>query len=75
MDRNKKNWHLIGTLGLTLIASYGSLFYAFSLLAPEIHRTLGWRMEVIFGAFSWGLLAAGLGLHGPAQQGNGPRQQ
>lgn len=40
--------------------SYGSLFYAFSLLAPEIHRTLGWRMELVFGAFSWGLLIAGL---------------
>jgi hypothetical protein len=37
MDHNKKNWHLIGILGFTLIASYGSLFYAFSLLAPEIH--------------------------------------
>jgi hypothetical protein len=47
MDHNKKDWHLIGTLGLTLIASYGSLFYAFSLLSPEIHRTLDWRMEVI----------------------------
>jgi len=44
MEHNKKNWHLIRTLGLTLIASYGSLFYAFSLLAPEIHRTLGWRI-------------------------------
>jgi MFS family permease len=60
MEHNKKSWHLIGTLGFTLIASYGSLFYAFSLLAPEIHRTLGWRMETVFGAFSWGLLVAGL---------------
>jgi MFS family permease len=60
MEHNKKNWHLIGTLGFTLIASYGSLFYAFSLLAPEIHRALGWRMELVFGAFSWGLLVAGL---------------
>ncbi len=60
MEHNKKNWHLIGTLGVTLIASYGSLFYAFSLLAPEIYRALGWRMELVFGAFSWGLLVAGL---------------
>lgn len=60
MEHNKKNWHLIGSLGFTLIASYGSLLYAFSLLAPEIHRTLGWRMELVFGAFSWGLLVAGL---------------
>ena len=60
MEHNKKNWHLIGSLGFTLIASYGSLLYAFSLLAPEIHRTLGWRMELVFGAFSWGLLIAGL---------------
>jgi MFS family permease len=60
MEHNKKNWHLIGKLGFTLIASYGSLFYAFSLFAPEIHRSLGWRMETVFGAFSWGLLVAGL---------------
>ena len=60
MEHNKKNWHLIGALGFTLIASYGSLFYAFSLLAPEIHRTFGWRMELVFGAFSWGLLVTGL---------------
>ena len=60
MEHSKKNWHLIGSLGFTLIASYGSLLYAFSLLAPEIHRTLGWRMELVFGAFSWGLLVAGL---------------
>lgn len=60
MELNKKNSHLIATLGFTLIASYGSLLYAFSILAPEIHRTLGWRMELVFGAFSWGLLVAGL---------------
>lgn len=60
MEHNKKNWNLIGILGVTLITSYGSLFYAFSLLAPEIHRTLGWRLEWVFGAFSWGLLVAGL---------------
>lgn len=60
MEFNKKNSYLIATLGFTLIASYGSLLYAFSLLAPEIHHTLGWRMELVFGAFSWGLLVAGL---------------
>lgn len=60
MEHQKKNGRLVGSLGFTLIASYGSLFYAFSLLAPEIHRTLGWRMEWVFGAFSWGLLVAGL---------------
>ena len=60
MEHNKSNWHLIGSLGFTLIASYGSLLYAFSLLAPEIHQALGWRMELVFGAFSWGLLVAGL---------------
>lgn len=60
MEHNKKKPHLIGSLGFTLIASYGSLFYAFSLLAPEIHRALNWRMEMVFGAFSWGLLVAGL---------------
>ncbi|MDB5763224.1 MAG: transporter [Herminiimonas sp.] len=60
MNNNKTHWKIVGILGITQITSWGSMFYAFSLLAPEIQHGLGWRAEVVFGAFSWSMLVAGL---------------
>lgn len=60
MKNNRTHWKIVGILGITQIASWGSMFYAFSLLALEIQRGLGWRAEVVFGAFSWSMLVAGL---------------
>lgn len=51
---------IIGGLGIALIVSWGSIYYAISLLAPDIQRELGWRAEIVYGAFSWSLLVAGL---------------
>ncbi|SHN43579.1 Predicted arabinose efflux permease, MFS family [Duganella sacchari] len=53
-------WHTIGILAFTQIASWGSLYYAFSIVAPGIGRELGMRAELVYGAFSWSLLVAGL---------------
>jgi len=50
----------VGILAVTQIVSWGSLFYAFSIVAPDIQRDLGLGPELVFGAFSWALLAAGL---------------
>jgi MFS family permease len=50
----------IGILAVTQIASWGSLYYAFAILAPDIQRDLGLGPELVFGAFSWSLLVAGL---------------
>jgi predicted MFS family arabinose efflux permease len=50
----------IGILACTQIISWGSLYYAFSILAPGIQRELGWSTTLVFGAFSWSLLVAGL---------------
>ena len=50
----------IGILGLTQILSWGSLYYAFAILAGDIGRELHLRPELVFGAFSWSLLIAGL---------------
>lgn len=50
----------VGLLGITQISAWGSLFYAFALLAPEIQRELGWRPDIVFGAFSLALLVSGL---------------
>jgi predicted MFS family arabinose efflux permease len=50
----------IGILAITQILSWGMQCYAFSVLAPEIARSLGLRAELVYGAFSWSLLVAGL---------------
>lgn len=53
-------WHTVGILAFTQIASWGSLYYAFSILAPSIGHDLALRQELVYGAFSWSLLVAGL---------------
>lgn len=53
-------WKIIGILATTQILSWGSLYYAFSILAPRIMAEMAWRPEIVFGAFSWSLLVAGM---------------
>jgi MFS family permease len=50
----------VGILAATQVVSWGSLYYAFTILAPGIRRDLGLAPEVVFGAFSWALIVAGL---------------
>ena len=50
----------IAALGLTQIIGYGSLYYSFSILAPDMARDLHWSSEWIFGALSVALLIGGL---------------
>jgi MFS family permease len=50
----------IGILAVTQIVSWGSLYYAFAIVAPDIRRELALSPELVFGAFSWALLVAGL---------------
>lgn len=50
----------IPILAVTQIVSWGTLYYAFAVVAGDIQRELGWRAETVFGAFSWCLLAGGL---------------
>lgn len=57
---NREPWKIVYLLACTQIVAYGSLYYAFAILAPEIQRETGWHTEIVFGAFSWSLLAAGL---------------
>lgn len=57
---HKEPWRIVYLLAVTQIIAYGSLYYAFAILAPEIQRETGWRTEIVFGAFSWSLLVAGL---------------
>jgi len=55
-----QSWKTIAILAVTQVVSWGSLYYAFAILGPDIERELGWRAETVFGAFSWSLLVAGL---------------
>ena len=50
----------IGILSITQIASWGALYYAFAVLAPDIRRDLHISNEMAFAAFSWSLLVAGV---------------
>lgn len=50
----------VAILAVTQILSWGSLYYAFSILAPSIGRDLRLAPELLYGAFSASILIAGL---------------
>lgn len=56
MERRLPRWALAG-LGTTQIIGYGTLYYAFSVLVPDIARDFAVSEKWIFGAFSLALLA------------------
>ncbi|MFL6622253.1 MAG: MFS transporter [Sulfurifustaceae bacterium] len=51
---------LIPALSVTLMTSYGSLYYAMAVLARPIQAELGWSGDITLGAYSLALLIAGL---------------
>jgi MFS family permease len=53
-------WNVVRILAFTQVMSWGALYYAITILAPGIERELGWRPEIVFGAFSWSLLISGM---------------
>jgi MFS family permease len=57
---SKDPWKIVWLLAFTQVVSWGSLYYAFAIVASDIQRETGWRNEIVFGAFSWSLLIAGL---------------
>lgn len=50
---------VIAALGITQIVGYGTLYYSFSILAPDMARDFGWSLEWVFGVLSVALLAGG----------------
>lgn len=60
MESRASTTRTLAILGFTQIMSWGSLYYAFAILARDIERELGLRAELVFGAFSWCLLVAGV---------------
>ncbi|MFC3125022.1 MFS transporter [Pseudoroseomonas globiformis] len=68
-------WRAAAALACTQTVHWGSLFYAFSVLMPEVSAEMGWSRGTVVGAFSAGLLVqavAGLGI-GPLLDRLGPR--
>ncbi|WP_417308973.1 arsenite efflux MFS transporter ArsK [Devosia sp.] len=51
---------VIWGLGLTQIIGFGTLYYAFGVLAPAIAADFGWAEPWLFGLFSAAVLAGGL---------------
>jgi predicted MFS family arabinose efflux permease len=60
MHRPPRTRPTLAILAATQVISWGSLYYAFAIVARDIERELGLRSELVFGAFSWCLLVAGL---------------
>ena len=50
---------VIAALGITQIVGYGTMYYSFSILAPDMARDFGWSLEWVFGVLSVALLAGG----------------
>lgn len=50
---------MIWALGLTQIVGYGTLYYSFGILAPDMAADLGVGKDVVFGILSGALLIGG----------------
>lgn len=66
---------VLATLSLTVTISYGTLYYAFAVLAPDITRATGWSLTAITAAFSLGSAMTALAgiAAGRVIQSRGPR--
>lgn len=60
MSDQKAPARLIWALGATQIIGYGTLYYSFSILAPDISTDLGIPLDWLFGLLSLALLCGGL---------------
>jgi len=49
---------VVWSLGATQIIGYGTTFYSFAILAPDMAASLGWSEQWVFGVLSLSLLAA-----------------
>jgi predicted MFS family arabinose efflux permease len=60
MDRPTRSRDSVAILAVTQVLSWGTLYYAFAIVAHDIARDLALAPAAVFGAFSWCLLVAGL---------------
>jgi MFS family permease len=57
---NTPLWRTVSLLGIAQIISWGSLYYALTVLAAAIRQELGFNDLMIFGAFTLGQLLSGV---------------
>ncbi len=60
MTGQKASTRLIWSLGLTQIIGYGTLYYSFSILAPDMAREFSLPLDWLFGLLSFALLCGGI---------------
>ena len=53
-------WSVVWALSVTQVISWGSLFYAISVLIAPIEHEFGWSRDAIVGAFSLSMVCTGL---------------
>jgi MFS family permease len=59
-SKNHPPWSVVWVLSVTQVISWGSLFYAISVLMAPIEHELGWSRDAIVGAFSLSMVCTGL---------------
>jgi MFS family permease len=60
LSSEKRLWLAVLALGVTQIVGYGTLYYAYSILAASVAADFDVAPSAMFGAFSAGMLAGGL---------------
>lgn len=60
MSLSRSHLLLIARLGLTQIIGYGTLYYAFAVVQPQIVATTGWSNSFVFSGVSVSVLFGGL---------------
>lgn len=53
-------WPLVAVLGISQIIGYGTLYYAFALVAPHVSREFSASSDLLFAFLSAGFLAGGM---------------
>ena len=51
---------VVVALGITQTVGYGTLYYAFGVLAPDMSADTGWSLTSVYGVFSLALLVSGI---------------
>jgi MFS family permease len=59
-DLRSRRWFVIGALGIHQILIWGSSYYLTTVLAKPVAADTGWSLTSVVGAFTVGLLAAGI---------------
>lgn len=58
MNPDRAPASVVWSLGATQIIGFGTMFYSFAILAPDISASLGWSQQLSFAALSLSLIGA-----------------